>query len=130
MKTAVHTPRAPNPKGPYSQGIVTSGRMLYVAGQGPVDPATQEFVHGTFEEQATLTLHNLQAIVEAAGGSLANAVKVNVYLRDMSNFERLNEIYPAFFPEPRPARTTCQSALPGFEIEIDAVVALDAQGSE
>jgi 2-iminobutanoate/2-iminopropanoate deaminase len=98
--------------------------MLYVSGQGPVDPVTQQFVYGTFDEQVTLTLRNLRSIVEAAGGSLANAVKVNVFLRDMANFDRLNAIYPDFFPEPHPARTTCQSALPGFEVEIDCIVAL------
>lgn len=124
MKTPVHPARAPEPKGPYTPAIVASGRMLYVSGQGPVDPDTQEFVLDSFQVQARLTLRNVQAVVEAGGGSLADAVKVTVYLRDMDNFGELNTIYAEFFPEPRPARTTCQSDLPGFEIEVDAIVVL------
>jgi 2-iminobutanoate/2-iminopropanoate deaminase len=100
--------------------------MLYVSGMGPVDPKTDKFVHGSFDDQATLTLQNLRTVVERAGGRLANAVKVNVYLRNMKDFDALNAIYVGFFPEPRPARTTCQSDLPGFDVEIDAIVALDS----
>lgn len=125
MKTPVRTDAAPAPKGPYSQAIVAgSGRTLYISGQGPVDPASGEFVLGSFEEQARLTLSNLQRVAEAGGGSLAKAVKVQVYLSDMSNFAQLNEIYPEFFPEPLPARTTVQSNL-GFAIEVDAVIVLE-----
>lgn len=124
MRAPVHTARAPEPKGPYTPGIVAGGRMLFVSGQGPVDPDTQEFVLDSFQAQARLTLRNVQAVVEAGGGALADAVKVTVYLRDMDNFGELNRIYPEFFPEPRPARTTCQSDLPGFEIEVDAIVVL------
>jgi 2-iminobutanoate/2-iminopropanoate deaminase len=126
MKHAVDTEAAPRPKGPYSQGIVTSGRTLYVAGQGPIDPASGEFLHGSFADDVRQTLRNVQAVVEAAGGTLAQAVKVNIYLRDMGDFAELNEIYPDFFPEPRPARTTVQSTLPRMSIEVDAIVALDA----
>jgi 2-iminobutanoate/2-iminopropanoate deaminase len=126
VKQPVAAPAAPAPKGPYSPAVVTAGRTLYVSGQGPVDPATGEFLNAGFDEEARRTLQNVQAVVEAAGGTLAQAVKVNVYLSDMGNFARLNEIYAEFFPEPRPARTTVQSNLPGMSIEIDTVVALDA----
>lgn len=124
MKDAVRTAAAPAAKGPYSQGIVTSGRMLYVSGQGPVEPASGEFLTSTFDEQLRLTLRNVQAIAEAAGGSLSDAVKVNVYLSDMGNFQQMNRIYQEFFSEPRPARTTVQSTLPGFDVEVDAIIAL------
>jgi 2-iminobutanoate/2-iminopropanoate deaminase len=126
MREVVRTGAAPSPRGPYSQGIVTAGRLLYVSGQGPVDHATQTQVTGGFEEQARRTLANVQAVVEAAGGTLAGVVKTSVFLRDMANFAALNEIYAEFFPEPRPARTTVQSDLPGFEIEVDVIVALDS----
>ena len=110
---------------PLSPAVIASGRVAYLSGQGPTDPASGEFVLGTFEEQAELTLRNLEAAAAAAGGSLAGAVKVNAYLRDMQNRSVFNEVYARFFPEPRPARTTVQSDLPGFEIELDAVIALD-----
>ena len=107
---------------PFSHAILTRGTLLYIAGQGPVDPATGAFRLGTFEEQARLTLDNLAAVAAAGGTSLANAVKVNAYLRDMANFAAFNAIYLEYFGMPRPARTTVQSDLPGFEVEIDAVV--------
>jgi 2-iminobutanoate/2-iminopropanoate deaminase len=126
VRHVIETESAPRPKGPYSQGVVTEGRTLYVAGQGPIDPVTGEFLQGSFAEDVRQTLRNVQAVVEAADGTLAQAVKVNVYLRDMADFAELNEIYPEFFPEERPARTTVQSSLPRMSIEVDAVVALDA----
>lgn len=124
VKVPVRTNDAPAPKGPYSQAIATTGRPLYISGQGPVDPESGEFRLGSFAEQARLTLSNVQRVAEAGGGSLAQAVKVQVYLADMSNFDVLNAIYPEFFPEPLPARTTIQSDL-GFGIEVDAVISLD-----
>jgi reactive intermediate/imine deaminase len=119
-KEPIRTDQAPPPAGPYSQAIAT-GELLFLAGQGPFRPDGTK-VEGSFEDEARQTLANLAAVAEAAGSSLANAVRVGVYLRDMANFPTLNEIYPEFFSEPLPARTTIQSALPGFEIEIDAIV--------
>lgn len=110
---------------PFSMAVETSGRLLFISGQGPVDPQTGEFVVESFEQQARLTLDNLRAVAEAAGATLATAVKVNAYLQDMADFAAFNEIYRDYFPEPRPARTTVPAALDGFAIEIDAVVALD-----
>jgi reactive intermediate/imine deaminase len=113
---------APPAGGPYSQAI-RSGGFLFLAGQGPFRPDGSR-VEGSFEEQARQTFRNLEAVAAAAGASLAEAVRVGVYLRDMSNFPALNRIYPEFFRDPMPARTTIQSDLPGFEIEVDAVLAM------
>jgi 2-iminobutanoate/2-iminopropanoate deaminase len=126
LKEAIRTSSAPAPKGPYSQAVTTAGRMLYISGQGPVEADSGEFVTDSFEQQARLTLSNLKTLADAGGGSLSQAVKVHVYLRNMDDFAVLNEIYGEFFPEPQPARTTVQSDLPGFDIEVDAVIALDA----
>jgi 2-iminobutanoate/2-iminopropanoate deaminase len=111
---------------PYSHAVVVSGRLAFLAGQGPVDPATGQLVGGDFEAQARLTLDNLAAVAAVAGGTLAQAVKVNAYLADMGDFARFNEIYREYFPADRPARTTVQSDLPNMLIEVDAVLALDA----
>ena len=126
MKRPITTDAAPLPKGPYSQAVLSAGRCLYISGQGPVDAASGEFVVGSFDEQARLTLRNVRALAEAAGGTLAQAIKVHVYLRNMKDFQALNSVYAEFFPEPQPARTTVQSNLPGFDVEIDAIIALDA----
>ena len=122
-RTPIRTDAAPLPGGPYSQAI-KSGGFLFLAGQGPFRPDGSK-VEAPFEEQARQTFQNLQAVAAAAGASLADAVRVGVYLRDMSNFPTMNRVYAEFFKDPMPARTTIQSDLPGFEIEVDAVVALD-----
>jgi len=113
---------APPPTGPYSQAI-RSGGFLFLAGQGPFRPDGSK-VESSFEEQARQAFSNLQAVAAAAGASLADAVRVGVYLRDMSDFAVMNKVYLEFLREPMPARTTIQSDLPGFDIEVDAVVAV------
>ena len=123
--SVVRTDRAPAPKGPYSQGR-TGGGLLFVVGQGPFD-AKGKIVGTTIVEQARATLDNVKAIVEAGGATLADVVKVNVYLSDLGQFTAMNEVYAAFFAEPYPARTTVQAGLLGFLIEIDAVVELPAK---
>lgn len=110
---------------PIAMAVETSGRLLFISGQGPIEPTTGEFVVGSFEQQARLTLDNLRAVAEAGGGTLASAVKVNAYLRDMADFDAFNELFRDYFPEPRPARTTIPAALAGFDIEVDAIIALD-----
>lgn len=122
-KRQVSTQSAPPPGGAYSQAIA-AGNLVFLAGQGPFEPSGEK-VDGSFEDQARQTFSNLAAVAEAAGGSLADAVRVGVFLRDMDNFASMNDIYREFFPDPWPARTTVQSDLPGFEIEVDAVLALD-----
>ena len=124
MRQPIQTEKAPKPKGPYTQAILSSGRYLFISGQGPVDPQTGDFVGESFEAQATRTFDNLKAVAEAAGASLEDFVKVNAYLNDMGNFARYNEIYRRYFSEPYPARTTVHSALVGVMIEVDGVAVL------
>jgi 2-iminobutanoate/2-iminopropanoate deaminase len=124
MRKAIDRPGT-NTTLPFSMAVETSGRLLFISGQGPIDPASGEIVAESFEQQARLTLDNLKAVTDAGGGSLSNAVKVNAYLRDMDDFPVFNEIYREYFPEPRPARTTVPAALPRFDIEVDAIIALD-----
>jgi 2-iminobutanoate/2-iminopropanoate deaminase len=121
MRRVVRTDNAPLPVGPYSQAVV-AGDFVYVAGQGPTDPATGRKVEGGVQAETEQVLKNVQAILEAAGTSLANVVKVNVYLADRADFRAMNEVYARFFPNEPPARTTVQ-ALPPVDIavEIDCV---------
>ena len=119
-KEAIRTDEAPPPGGIYSQAI-RAGGFVFLAGQGPHTP-TGEMAEGGFEAEARQTFQNLAAVAKAAGGSLADAVRVGVYLRDMSNFAAMNEIYREYFAEPYPARTTIHSDLPNFEIEVDAIL--------
>ncbi len=121
-RTPIRAQDAPPPGGPYSQAI-RSGGFLFLAGQGPFRSDGTK-VDSSFEDQARQTFRNLAAVAAAAGASLADAVKVGVYLRDMTNFAAMNKVYVEFMREPMPARTTVQSDLPGFEIEVDAVIAV------
>jgi 2-iminobutanoate/2-iminopropanoate deaminase len=117
----VSTDTAPPAGGPYSQAII-AGDLVFLAGQGPFRPDSSAQVEGEFAEQARQTFRNLAAVAEAAGGSLDQAVRVGVYLRNMDDFPVMNEVYREFFSEPLPARTTIQSNLPGFSIEVDAIL--------
>ncbi|MBK8034806.1 MAG: hypothetical protein IPK17_35950 [Chloroflexi bacterium] len=120
----IQTDRAPIPKGPYSQGVIAIAPQLYVAAQGPFDPVTGAVVGVTFREQAERVFANIQAIVEAAGASMADVVKVTIYLADAANFAEMNEIYQSFFPAPFPARTPVLGSVYLAQIMADAVVAL------
>lgn len=122
-KRKILTERARKPLGPYSQAIV-AGNTVYVAGQGPFDPKTGE-MPAKFEDQVAMTLENIKAILEAAGATLADVVKVNVYLADLNNFQKMNEVYRRYFKEDYPARATVGSQLLGqmtIEIECIAVI--------
>ena len=119
MKKTLTAPDAPRPAGPYSHAVA-AGQTVFLAGQVGRNPETGE-LPGSFEDQARNTLRNLESVARAAGGSLADAVRVGVYLRDMANVQAMNELYVEFVPEPRPARTTIQTNIP-YEIEIDAVL--------
>jgi len=125
-KETVLTERAPKPIGPYSQGIIAEGRFLFVSGQIPINPETGELVTGDIEKQAEQALKNLLAVVEAAGGSAENVVKVTVYIRDMGNYARFNEVYNRYFSESKPARAVVEvSNLPkGVDVEIEAIAVL------
>ena len=120
-KRKVLTDRAPKPLGPYSQAIA-SGNMIFVAGQGPVDPKTGKMSTNGISEQAAQTLENIKSILEADGASLADVVKVNVYVADLRDFGKMNEVYVRFFPEPYPARATIGAQLLGnMLIEVECV---------
>ncbi|MBT3327827.1 MAG: RidA family protein [Gemmatimonadales bacterium] len=121
-KQEVNSTGAPPPSGAYSQGI-RAGDFLFLSGQGPFD-SDGDIVDQSFEAQVRQTLANLTAVAAESGRSLKDAVRVGVYLHDISTFEEMDAIYRDSFPEPRPARTTIETPLPGFGIEIDAVIYL------
>lgn len=122
MRTAIRTSAAPKPIGPYSPGII-DGDFIFVSGQGPLDPATGAFERDGVRAETKRVFENLKAILEAAGSSLSRVVKCNVYLRDINDFEVMNEVYASYFDPPYPARTTIQAgALPGgIGVEIECV---------
>ena len=122
---AISTPDAPAAIGPYSQGIVANG-MLYTAGQIALDPASGSVVEGDVVAQTERVLANLGAVIEAAGGSWDRVVKTTVFLAEMADFPKVNEVYARVFGSGRGARSTVQVAgLPrGVLVEIDAVVAV------
>jgi len=120
MKQAFFADDAPKPGGRYSHAV-RAGDTVYLAGQVPHDPETGEQPEG-FEEQARQAFRNLEAEARAAGASLADAVRVGVYLRNMGDFAVMNAVFAEFVREPAPVRTTIQSDLPGFAIEVDAVL--------
>lgn len=119
---AVSTKRAPAAIGPYSQGILAGG-FLFVSGQIPLDPATGEMVAGGIPEQAERVLENLKEILQAAGAGMDSVVRTTVYLTDLAEFSRMNEVYARYFTGSPPARSTVQvGALPrGARVEIDAI---------
>ena len=120
-KRKVLTDRAPKPAGPYSQAII-AGNTVYVAGQVAFSPRTGQVVEGGFEEQAVQVFENVKAILEGAGSSLENVVRVNVYLTDLTNFSKMNEIYRRYFTESYPARTTVGVQLSAdYMIEVDCI---------
>lgn len=122
---AIQTNNAPSAIGPYSQAI-RCDNLLFTSGQLPIDPATGKLIEGEIEELAHMVFKNIAAIAEAAGTSLAKAVKTTVFLADMADFQRVNSIYSEYFAEPYPARSAFQvAALPlGAAIEVEAVIAL------
>ena len=116
---------APSPKGAYSQ-VVRAGDFLYVSGQGPIDPATQEFVFSDIRGETRLTLENVERVLKGCGASKRNIVKCGVFLAKAEDFTAMNEAYAAFFEGTAPARTTVQATLvePGMKVEIDCVAYL------
>lgn len=124
MKEIIATDKGPKAIGPYSQAVRANG-FVFVSGQIPLDPATGELLVGDIGQQTTRVLENLKAILEAAGSSMDRAVKVSVFLRDMSEFAGMNAIYAKYFPNDPPARATVQVArLPrdvGVEIDVIAL---------
>jgi len=113
---------APKPRGPYSHAV-RAGDFVFVSGQGPIDPATNELKIGDVGSETRATLENIRSILKAAGADLADVVKCGVFLTDIRDFAAMNVVYSEFFGEIRPARTTVQAILPahGSKVEIDCV---------
>jgi len=125
MKQVIISEKAPRPVGPYSQAIKV-GNLVFVAGQGPVDPKTGKIVSGDIQEQTKQTFRNIEAILNAAELTLEHVVKVSVFLKNIGDFSRMNEIYATLFKREQPARTTVQASLPleGMLIEADVVASV------
>jgi 2-iminobutanoate/2-iminopropanoate deaminase len=121
-KEVFETDKAAELGGPYSQAVIHNG-LIYVSGQGPIDPQTNEVMLGTVEKETELTLANIRIILEEAGSSLNKVLQVTVYLLDMKEYGRFNEVYRRYFQTDLPARTCVQAArLPfGIRVEIDAI---------
>ena len=119
-RTPILSDAAPAPSGGYSQAI-RAGDYLFLSGQGPFDAAGMR-VGTTIAQQVRQVLENLDAVAKAAGGSLQDAVRVGMYITDMRHFAEMDAEYQSFFEDPKPARTTIQSNLVGFDVEGDAVV--------
>ena len=124
-RTIIATDRAPQAIGTYSQAVKVD-TTVYMSGQIPLDPATMELVNGGIEDQIRRVFDNLSAVAEAAGGTLENVVKLNIFLTDLSCFPTVNEIMANYFNEPYPARAAIGVAsLPkGAQVEMDAVLEL------
>ncbi|MCD2204064.1 Rid family detoxifying hydrolase [Halobacterium sp. KA-6] len=122
----IETKHAPSAIGPYSQGIKDDGRV-YVSGQGPVDPESGDVVSDDVREQTAQTVENLAAILEAAGASLDDILKANVYVTDMDDYEAVNDVYAEYMNEPYPARAAVEvSRLPiDIKVEVEVVAATD-----
>ena len=123
IKQPVHTDRAPAAIGTYSQAV-RAGKTVYLSGQIPLDPVTMELVGGGVDAQIRQVFDNLAAVAEAAGGELADVVKLTVYLTDLGDFQRVNEIMAQYFDEPYPARAAIGVAgLPKCAVvEMDAIL--------
>lgn len=122
MKQEVKTDKAPKAIGPYSQGVIANG-FVFCSGQIPLDPASGELNTGPIEDQARLVLNNLGAVLGAAGSSFDRVVKTTIFLQDMNDFSKVNQVYAEFFKTPFPARATVQVArLPReARVEIEAI---------
>lgn len=121
----IQVENGPKPKGAYSP-VVRAGDFLFVSGQGPVDPDTQEFVFGDIRAQTQLTLENVERVLMGAGATRKNIVKCGVFLAHAAEFHAMNEVYGAFFAGAAPARTTVQAGFPEpiMKIEIDCIAYL------
>jgi reactive intermediate/imine deaminase len=126
-RTTIQTDKAPRAIGTYSQAV-RCGNTVYLSGQIPLDPASMELVTGDMEAQIRRVFDNLAAVAEAAGGSLGDVAKLNVFLIDLGHFALVNEVMASYFQEPYPARAAVGvAALPkGAQVEMDAVMEIDA----
>ena len=121
-KEVIVSEKAPKPIGPYSQAVKV-GDLIFISGQIPIDPNTGEVIRGNFEEAAKTVLENIKSIVEAAGGSMDDIVKVTVYMKDLNLFSKFNEIYSRYFKGKYPARVVVEvSKIPkDVDLEVEAI---------
>ncbi len=126
-KSITEVPNGPVAKGPYALGVVVEGKLLFVSGQGPYNPKSGTMERGSIAEQTELTLRNVKAIVEAAGGRMENAVNCRVYLQPLTaqTFDEMNQVYRRFWGDTPPTRTTIGATLLNMDVEIDCVVAME-----
>ena len=115
-------PGAPVPRGPYSPAV-RAGDFIFVAGQGPIDPQTNQFSYGDIGHETRVTLNNIRRILEGCGASMNDVVKCSVFLRDGGDFGAMNAVYAEYFGEAKPARTTVETkfADPTMKVEIDCI---------
>lgn len=125
--STVLTSEAPAPIGPYSQGIIATGKLLFTAGQVAIDPRSGQVIQGDVKAQTRQVLKNVEAILKQGGASLKHVVKTTVFLKDMNEFAGMNEVYAEFFSTNPPARSTVEVArLPrDVKVEIDAIAVVD-----
>lgn len=126
MRKTISTDQAPKAIGPYSQAVVHNG-VAYLSGQIAIDPATNQLIEGGVEEQTVRVLENLKAVLAACGSSLGQVLKTTIFLKDMGDFAKVNEIYGRYFSDQPPARATVEAArLPrDVRVEIEAVAAVE-----
>ena len=122
MRKTVTADRGPAPAGPYFHAVVANG-FVFISGQGPVNPETGTMPEA-FADQVRQTFKNVQTILKAAGSSLADVVKANAYVTDLSRFAEFNDVYKEFFRDNPPARTTVATALLGILVEVDCIAAI------
>ena len=125
-RNPINTPSAPKAIGPYSQAV-KSGSLVFISGQIPLDPKTMELVGEDVVRQTHQVFKNLSAVAKASGGNLVDIVKMTIYLTNLDNFSKINEIMASYFQEPYPARATIEvSALPKAAlVEVEAILALE-----
>ncbi|HWB31784.1 MAG TPA: Rid family hydrolase [Acidobacteriaceae bacterium] len=124
-RKAITSASFPRPLGPYSHAVVAGG-FVFIAGQAPIDPATQQFRLGDIASETRLELSNMAHILQTAGSCLANVVKVSIHLASLDDFDQMNAAYVEFFPSDQPVRTTTQAVLrSGRKIEIDCIARLN-----
>jgi 2-iminobutanoate/2-iminopropanoate deaminase len=122
MIERINPPGVPVPRGPYSPAV-RAGDFIYVAGQGPVDTATDKMSFGDIRHETRLVLNNIKKILEGCGATMQDVVKCSVFLADGKDFQAMNEVYAEFFGNAKPARTTvaCEFAVPEMKVEIDCI---------
>jgi reactive intermediate/imine deaminase len=124
-KKIIHSDNAPAASGPYSQAVQV-GNLVFMSGQIPLNPETMEVVTESFEAQTVQVFENLKAVAEAAGGTLENVVKLNIYMPDLGNFATVNEVMERYFSAPYPARAALgvRSLPKGVDVEVEGILAL------